>query len=176
MKILKTVCIDLAVFQAALDRDVDANDEPTLSVFLDLETGAIIRLYAYDEDAARDGANVRENQDNGMRIASSPQRYVNIPGRTYADELKILAQFLESDWTQDEQAKRHAKCAYRGSIRDWISHFDYEGPVKAYFSFRQSVLDKLGKELLSLHGIEPRWTGARRPRRSEAFSLLDAGE
>jgi hypothetical protein len=149
--------IDAAAFRAAVEREVDANDEPTQSVYLNIRTGEIVRLYAYDEDAERQGVCSSRNQEACMKVASAPEMYLNVPGRTYADELKILQDFIASEWTADAGLRQAAKSAFKGSVAGWMKQFNFEGPVPAYCAFRNAKLEKLGDELLRSNGIAPDW-------------------
>ena len=117
----------------------------------------MLTLYAYDEDAERRGIPAGHNQDACMSVAFSRRRFVNIPGRTYAEELEILEDFLDSEWTIDRRAKEMARRTYRGSITNWLKAFNYQGPAHAYCRFRSEALRQAGDELLRLHRIEAEW-------------------
>ena len=78
------------------------------SIYLDLETGDIIWNYEDDEDAYMEARiSTDDNRTTRERIESMPNRHREIPGLDHGDHHDILREFLDSDWTEDEE--QHAK-------------------------------------------------------------------
>ena len=63
------------------------------------------------------GIEPEENQALRERINASPERYLEIPGLSHGEYYGILKEFLNSDWTDDDELWQRAQDAYSGSIR-----------------------------------------------------------
>jgi hypothetical protein len=150
--------IDEMLFRQAFDRDVDFHDAFPQCHYLNVETGEIILAYEDDEDAFMDiGMPPYENQANRELIAASPDRYLEIPGLNHGDHHDILLEFLDSDWTEDEETKNIARDAYYGSIGGWKKSLDDESILHAFYDFRDNRTKQMAEEFLRKHGIYPNW-------------------
>jgi hypothetical protein len=85
-----------------------------------METGEILWAYEDDEDTYMDiGVFPYENQAIRKLIAASPDRHLEIPGLAHGYHHVILREFLDSDWTEDEETKNITANAYFGFHR-WL--------------------------------------------------------
>ena len=112
--------INEVVFLMAFGRDKDFHDTSPQSVYLDLDTGEILWLYEDDEGAESAGVPPQESAALRQRVATSPNRHLEIPGLDHGDHHAILREFLRSDWTDDDDARHRVSQAYFGSIGGWI--------------------------------------------------------
>jgi hypothetical protein len=150
--------IDEMLFRQAFDRDADFHDAFPQSPYLNMETGEILWAYEDDEDAYMDiGAPSYENQAIRELIAASPDRYLEIPGLAHCDHHDILREFLDSDWTEDENTKNMARDAYFGSIGGWKRSLDDSSILHAFYDFRDHKTKQMAEEFLRKHGIDPQW-------------------
>jgi hypothetical protein len=149
--------IDEALFRQAFNRDVDFHDASPQSAYLNVETGIILWIYEDDEDASDIGVSPDENQAIREQIASSPGRYLEIPGLSHGDHHDILCEFLGSDWTEDEETKNIARNAYFGSIGGWKKSLNDESIVHVFYDFRDNRTKHMAEDFLRKHGIDPQW-------------------
>ena len=155
---LRKVAIDYAIFSQAYGRDVEFHEAYPESTYLDLERGEILWVYKEDEDAAIEvGIPPEENRAMRERIETAPDHYLEIPGLHHGDHHKILQEFLDSDWTDDEEARSKARNAYIGSIGGWKKSVDDEGVVHAFYDFRDHKTKQMAEEFLREYGIQPQW-------------------
>ena len=150
--------IDEMLFRQAFDRDTDFHDAFPRSVYLNMETGEILWAYEDDEDAYMDiGVSPSENQAIRKLIAASPDRYLEIPGLAHGDHHDILQEFLDSDWTEDEETKNIARNAYFGSIGGWKKSLGDDSILHAFYDFRDLRTKQMAEEFLRKQGIDPHW-------------------
>ena len=155
---LRTVTIDLTLFSLAFDRDVDFHDTYPTFTYLDLKTGDVIWVYEDDEGAYMEaGISTDDNRATRERVESMPERYLEIPGLDHGDHHDILREFLDSDWTADEQQQAKARNAYFGSIGGWKESVDDDSIVHAFHNFRDRKTKKMAEDFLREHGIQPDW-------------------
>lgn len=156
---MQRIVIDKVVFMMAFRRDVDYHDMCPLSTYLDLDTGKTIWVYENDEDASWEGGiDPEDNQENREQIGISPERYLKIPGLSHGNHHNILREFLNFDWTADEEVKSLIKNSYEGSIGGWMKNLDYDSNIiYAYYDYRDGTTEEMAEEFLHNHGIEPQW-------------------
>jgi hypothetical protein len=128
------------------------------STYLDLESGEIIWVYEEDEDAyVESGISKEENLEMRERIEAASDRYLEIPGLSHSDHHEILQEFLNSDWTDDEETWRKARDAYFGSIGGWKKSLKDERILYAFYDYRDRKTKKMADEFLREHGVDPEW-------------------
>jgi len=153
-----SVSIDEMMFIDAFERDIGFQDTSPQTADLDLETGNVIWVFEEDEDAEfYAGIKSDENCDIRERIATSPENYLEVPGRDHSEHHKILQEFLCSGWTEDKDQNLRAREAYSGSIGRWKEEVEDERVVRAYYNFREKKIRRLSEEYLLEHLIEPNW-------------------
>ncbi len=154
----RKLLIDEYLFVEAFGRDINFYDTYSQSVHLDLETGDLLWVYDDDENAYMEaGIPPEENAGIRQRVETSPDRYLEIPGLDHGDHHDILREFLNSESTDDEDARLWASQAYFGSIGGWKQAVDDESIVQAYYDFRDLKTTEMAEEFLRSHGIEPDW-------------------
>ena len=150
--------IDEMLFRQAFDRDADFHDASPRSPYLNTETGEILWAYEDDEDAYMDiGVPPYENKAIRELIAASPDLYLEIPGLAHGDHHDILREFLDSDWTEDEETKNIARNAYFGSIGGWKKLLNDDSIIHAFYDFRDHRTKQMAEKFLRKHGIDPHW-------------------
>ncbi len=155
---MRKLKIDEMLFRRAFDRDADFHDAFPRSPYLNMETGEILWAYEDDEDAYMDiGVSPYDNQAIRNLIAASPDRYIEIPRLAHGDHHDILQEFLDSDWTEDEETKNIARNAYFGSIGGWKKSLDDDSIIHAFYDFRDHRTKQMAEEFLRKHGIDPQW-------------------
>lgn len=157
--------IDHMSFMMAFERDVDYSlGSPQIS-YLDLKTGEILWIYVDDWDADMEaGIPEEENQALRMKVESSPNDYLEIPGLTHDEHHKILREFLNSDWTDNEELKNSVQEVYYNvgcSIGRWRkiileSYNSYEIP-NTFEKYKETCIEQMAIEFLAENGIEPMW-------------------
>jgi uncharacterized protein involved in copper resistance len=146
------------MFIDAFERDVDFHDEYPQTTYLDILTGEVIWVFEEDEDAEMSaGIQPEENQALRAQIDASPNKYLEIPGRTHDEHHDILREFIDSDWTEDKELKSSALQAYSASIGRWIEAIDNRDVVHAYYDFRDRKIMEMAEEYLLEHDIDPLW-------------------
>lgn len=154
---LKKLKIEPGLIEA-FGRDVDFHDAYEQLTYLDTETGEIIWVYDDDEEAEwMSGISAEENRAIRKRVEDEPERYLEIQGLTHGDHHDILKEFLNSEWTQDEELMQKAKESYFGSIGGWKDTVDNSDVVYSYFDFRDRKIESMAEEFLRENGIEPEW-------------------
>jgi hypothetical protein len=139
--------------QTALDRD----DEPPQSAHLDIGAGDIVWLYASDDDAERDGVSAGNNKQVRMKVESSPEKDLLIPRITQVEQLRILQEFLSSDWTIDPQVK---KATQKGICwnNSWMDQaVQVSRPSQGLLQIEKAKAYELAEEFLVKQGIQPDW-------------------
>ncbi len=126
-------------------------------MYLDRERGDFLWLYNIDENASEAGISPGDNSALRQRVADFPDRYVRLPGLDHGDHHKILREFLDSDWTDDDDARLKAREAYFGSIGGWKKAVADEGVVYAYYVFRDQAIKNMAEQFLHEKGVEPEW-------------------
>ncbi|MHC4434066.1 MAG: hypothetical protein ACYTBS_19660 [Planctomycetota bacterium] len=154
----QTLAIDHGLFTMAFGRDVDFHDMVTQLTYLDRHTGEVLWIYESDDDAYMEaGIAVDENRRERERVATDPDRYLEIPGLDHGDHHDILKAFLRSNWTEDEVRARNAEMAYFGSIGGWKESVSDEDAVHNFYAFREQRITMLAEEFLLENGISPIW-------------------
>ena len=148
--------IDWHNFHLAFARDTDFHDTWPQSVYLDLETGDVKWCFECDSDAEAEfgKGKARDNAEMRRQIEETPDRYLEIPGLSHGDHHNILQEFLDSDWTDDEEQHTNASISYFGSIGGWIKTVEDESAVHGYFDYREVRTVDLASQFLRDHGIE----------------------
>ena len=142
----------------AFGRDVDFENTHPQSTYLDRENGDILWVYEDDEDAMWEaGIPAEENRGRREQIEAAPDRYLEIPGLSHGGHHEILREFLDSDWTEDEDERKRVRNAYFGSIGGWKKSLEDESIVDVFHSFRERRIEQLAEKFLREHGIEPQW-------------------
>ena len=103
------------------------------------------------------GISPEDNAADRQRVANSPARYLEILGLDHGDHHEILQEFLNSDWTDDDDARLKAREAYFGSIGGWKKTVGDEGVVYAYYNFRDRAIRSRAEQSLHERGVEPEW-------------------
>ena len=154
----QTLAIDESLFTMAFGRDVDYHDMVAQLTYLDRRTGEVIWVYETDDDAYMDaGIPADQNRHERERVAADPDRYLEIPGLDHGDHHEILKAFLSSDWTEDEEQRRHAEMAYFGSIGGWKENANDQDAVHAFYDFLDKRVTMLAEVFLQENGIAPIW-------------------
>ncbi len=154
----KKLPIDEVLFLEAFGRDVDFHDNYPQSVYLDLQRGDLLWLYDDDEDAYSEaGISPEDNAADRQRVANSPARYLEILGLDHGEHHEILKEFLDSDWTDDDDERLKVREAYGGSIGRWKQTVGDEGVVYAYYDFRDRAIKGMAEQFLHERGVEPEW-------------------
>ncbi len=157
MKQISALEIDRPMFMMAFGRDVNYHDIYPQSTWLDLDTGDVIWVYEYDDDASIAGFSSEENCYWHKCIETEPKRYLEIPGLDHGDHHEILKRFLRSDWSNDEEQMQRAYDAYSGSIGRWKRAVDDSETVKAFYRFQDARIATLAGDFLKKNGITPNW-------------------
>jgi hypothetical protein len=153
---MSSLQINRLQFEHAFERDADFEDYPQ-SIFLDRQTGDVLWIYDEDEDAsAMAGIPPEENADLRHRVESEPNRFLSIPGLDHGDHHDLLREFLNSDWTQDQEARSQAREAYTGSIGRWKRSVS-DSVVHAFHAFYDQQIEDMADVFLREHGIRPEW-------------------
>jgi hypothetical protein len=156
--VMKDLVIDEALFNQAFARDIDFEDVAPQSAYLNTENGDLVWVYHDNEDAHSE-AGIPPERAEAIRqqITASPEQYLEIPGLNHSDHHDILQAFIDSDWTEDEEAKSLARSAYHGSIGWWKTVVDDEHIIHVYYDFRYERTQQMAEEFLREHGINPQW-------------------
>ncbi len=148
--------IDRLQFEHAFERDADLADYPQL-VFLDRQTGDVLWIYEDDENASMEaGIPHEENAELRHRVESEPHRFLEIPGFDHGDHHDLLREFLNSDWTHDQEARTQADDAYTGSIGRWKRSVS-DSVVHAFHAFHEHRIGQMAEVFLREHSLEPQW-------------------
>jgi len=154
---MRQVSIDELMFIEAFQRDEDFQEYP-LNTYLDLETGEVAWVFVEDEDAEMyAGIDSDENADLRNQIEAYPERYLEIPGRGHGEHHDILRDFLNSNWTDNEELRSRGRNAYFGSIGGWKEEVDNQDALHAYYDFRDQRIKDMAEEFLHENDIHPIW-------------------
>ena len=154
---MRQVPIDELMFIEAFQRDEDFEEYPQ-NTYLDLETGEVAWVFVEDEDAEMyAGIDPEENAALRTQIDRHPERYLEIPGLDHGEHHAILRDFLNSNWTDDEELWSLAQNAYSGSIGRWKEEVDNPDAVYAYYDFRDLRIKEMAEEFLRENDIQPVW-------------------
>ena len=155
---MQSLAIDREIFIMAFGRDVDYHDIVPQRTWLDRRTGEVLWLYERDDDAYWEGGiSAGENCEGSERVATEPERYLEIPGLDHGEHHEILRQFLGSDWTDDETRLRRVGEAYTGSIGRWKTDVGDEGAVDAFHEYQEAQIARMAEGFLRENGIAPDW-------------------
>jgi len=154
---MRKVIVDELMFIEAFERDEDFSDPYSQSAYLYLETGEVIWVFEDDDDAEMyAGIDPRENAALRSKIDTYPETYLQIPGRGHGEHHDILRDFLDSNWTDDEELWTRARNAYSGSIGGWKEQVD-ESVVRAYYDFRDRRIKEIAQDFFRDNDIQPIW-------------------
>jgi hypothetical protein len=154
----RRLSVDDCLFMMAFGRDADYHDSSPQHTYLDRHTGQVIWIFETDDDAAMEaGIPVEENRQERERVELDPDRYLVVPGLNHGDHHEILKAFFISDWTESEEQRRSAECAYFSSIGGWLKAVDDQDAIDGYFDFRDKRMRTLAEEFLQGNGIAPIW-------------------
>ena len=152
------VIVEEFMFLHAFERDEDFTDPCSQFAYLDLETGKVIWVFEEDDDARMyAGIDPEENMALRNQIDAHPDRYLQIPGRDHGEHHDILRDFLDSEWTDDEELWTQARNAYSGSIGGWKEEVDNHDVVHAYYDFRDRRIKEFAEEFFRDNDIQPIW-------------------
>ncbi len=155
---LRKVMINKDAFIMAFGRDTDYHDTIPQTAYLDLETGNTTWVFERDSDAFMDaGIPVNCNREEREMVEATPNRFLEVPGFDHGKHHEILREFLDSDWTDDEELRLTISSAYTGSIGGWKKAIDDEGIFYNFCDYRERVTKQMAEEFLREHGIEPEW-------------------
>ena len=154
---MRQVSIDELMFIEAFQRDEDFQEYP-LNTYLDLETGEVAWVFVEDDDAEMYvGIDPDENTDLMSQIEAYPERYLEIPGRGHGEHHDILRDFLNSNWTDNEELRSRGRNVYFGSIGGWKEEVDNQDALHAYYDFRDQRIKDMAEEFLHENDIHPIW-------------------
>jgi hypothetical protein len=150
--------IDKAQFMQAFGRDLYHDDESSPLTYLDRKTGDVIWVFQNDEDAELEYGPLvgRDNEAVRRRVAAEPERYLLLPGLEHGEHHQILKDFVNSDWTEDEEERKAAKHHYFPSIGGWKNSVDGR-TWNAFLDVRDRQTTLKAEEFLRQNGIEPDW-------------------
>jgi len=155
---MRKVLVNELMFIEAFQRDEVFHDPCSQSTYLDLETGEVIWVFEEDDDAEMwAGIDPEENAALRGQIDASSERYLEIPGRDHSEHHDILREFLNSNWTVDQELWIRARDAYSGSIGKWKEEVDNQDVVHVYYDFREQKIKQLAEEFSDEHDIHPVW-------------------
>ncbi len=151
---MRTLKIALGYFMHEFEREGDASD---YLLYLDLNTGDLHRVYEDDETAKFNSpVGAEENAELRRLVEARPDEYLEIPGSEHGEHHDVLHDFLNSRWTNDDEARRRARDAYSGSIGRWKRAVP-RNVVHAYYDFCDRQMQRRAEEFLREHGIVPEW-------------------
>lgn len=157
-EIMRKIIINELMFIQAFERDEVFSDPCPQSAFIDLESGGVIWVFQEDDDSEMyAGLDPEENAALRAQIDTYPERYLEIPGRDHSEHHDILRDFLNSNWTDDEELLTLAQKSYSGSIGRWKEGVDNQNAVHAYYDFRDLRIKEMAEEFLRENGIRPIW-------------------
>lgn len=152
------LAIDQTSFEMAFGRDVDFHYDYDQTIYLDRRTGEVLWVYEKDEDAEMEvGIPPAENRALREAVAAEPGRYLEVPGRDHGEHHEILKDFLDSDWTEDDDRWREVRALYNGSIGRWKKAVGDRRIVHAFNAFQERRITELAVDFLHAQGIEPDW-------------------
>ena len=155
---MRKVAVNELMFIHPFERDEDFSDPCSQSAFLNLETGEVIWVFEKDDDAEMyAGIEPEENASLRTQIARYHERYLLIPGRDHGEHHEILRDFLNSNWTDNEELWTLAQNAYSGSIGRWKEEVDNQDAVHTYYDFRDQRIREMAEEFLLENDIQPIW-------------------
>lgn len=145
---LRPVVIDRASLLSA----ITTRDEGLLGTYLDLHTGALVRLY----DPAVVG---RSNDAAEQQLDADPERYSRVP--LFSREYRLMAEFV--DTVEDDELARQLDGALSG--RSAFRRFDESlaawPPERSRWErFRYDALLRWALGWLRAVGVDPRWEDA----------------
>lgn len=145
------VRVDRQFLLMAFGRDLMHDGYPH-SYYLDTRTGLIARIFDSDRHAQAEGVPARDNADDRARVHGSPDRFIELPGRTHGEQHEILRAFISSEWTKDEELRSEAQ-GYFGSIGGWKKQVPPD-VWHAFEHFRDEELCRRAIEYLRQRGVE----------------------
>ena len=153
-----SVHVDKILFLEAFGRDIPFHDAVAQSTYLDLETGDVMGFYDDDEEAYMEvGIPVEDNRSLREQVASTPDRYLEIPGLDHNEHHEILREFLASDSIEDPVLRAQAQEAYSGSIGRWKEAVADEGIVHQFYQFCDDAVRARAEAFLQEHGVQVVW-------------------
>lgn len=154
---MRKISVDEFMFLEAFQRDEDY-EHYAQSTYLDLKTGELLWIFDDDhDDEMWAGMEPEENAALREKVEAAPERYLEIRGRDHGEHHDILLEFLNSNWTDDENLCAQVRDAYSGSIGGWKEEIDDQNVVNAYYDFRERKIRELAEEFLHENDIQPIW-------------------
>ena len=145
------------MFLEVFQRDEDFEHYPQ-STYLDLKTGEILWIFDDDHDAEMwAGMGPEENAVLREKVEAAPDKYLGIRGRDHGEHHDLLQEFLNSNWTGDEELRAKARDAYSNSIGGWKEEVGDQSVVNAYYDFQDRKIKELAEEFLHENEIQPIW-------------------
>jgi len=154
---MRKISVDEFMFLEAFQRDEDFEHYPQ-STYLDLKTGEILWIFDDDHDAEMlAGIEPEENAALREKVETASEMYLEIRGRDHGEHHDILREFLNSNWTDDEELRAKVRDAYSSSIGGWKEEVDDQNVLNAYYDFRDRKIKELAEEFLHENDIQPIW-------------------
>jgi hypothetical protein len=155
---MRRLPINLTVLEVAMMPRPTEYGEVEEFTYLDVRTGELVSVWDDDETFA---ATMNEHPDVNVRnrelVEADPERYIEVPRLGESDTREILREFLDSEWTDDQQRRSRARGAYNRSIGRWKRAMrDYdETIIHAWHRYEDENFQRQMLEFLAEHGIEP---------------------
>lgn len=154
---MRQLPVDMTQLEIAMEMDPDSMIEGEQEPYLDVQTGEVVWVWESDEafadtmnEPAESNARLREAVD------ADPDRFVFIEALDVADDNETLADFLGSDWTEDDALHRRASEAYTGSVGRWKRAIGHDAAIlDAWRAYEDGAVRRRALALLAEHGIEP---------------------
>jgi hypothetical protein len=154
---MRKISVDEFMFLEAFQRDEDFEHYPQ-STYLDLKIGEILWIFDDDHDAEMlAGIEPEENAALREKVETASEIYLEIRGRDHGEHHDILREFLNSNWTDDEELRAKVRDAYSSSIGGWKEEVDDQNVLNAYYDFRDRKIKELAEEFLHENDIQPIW-------------------
>jgi hypothetical protein len=153
---LKKLQVEFFLFRQAWDRDLDYQ-QPSFHTYLDLADGSVISMRGNDQHA--DEAchiSPEENKDLREAVASYPDSYLEIPGRTHGQRHDRLIDFTTADDEAEASTSQSKRTSYCGSIGRWRKAASSE-ENREYDEFCYEQDKQEGEDFLRSRGIEVEW-------------------
>ena len=159
------ITIDWALFHQAFDIDEQYHNPYFIDRYLEKDSGAILFIYKEDSDARMEGGDPLENKEMKELVKENPDNYLEIIGQSHGERHDILLEFIESNWTEDEDLKMHVRSKYHKSIGWWIKEVrndpelekQSENIIESYFQFLTDTIEREKDKFLKQNGIKYKW-------------------
>lgn len=151
------IIIDNVEFLNAFGRDKNMELMCPMTTFLDVKTGEVEWVYACDVHACEEGYDPDQNRARRNRFESGFCRFLRIPGFNERDYLKVVREFIDSNWTSNKKLHRRVRDAYCGSFIEWAVAVNDHKTWNKYDSFFAERVAQLADEFLRLHNVDYEW-------------------